>query len=160
MSCLKTNALIHLIQALGPISHNISTTELNVHAKNFTKDLLCINKLDNKHEMKKFQTKSLDYQQANLVKITHAGQKFKTKDLCIAQFQRVHNLACVEKSYFSLPTRLSPSCPSLNMQITWTQKNNPHLFLHFHFSPSHPKILTHMQSFRNYNVFFENFSFN
>lgn len=118
MSCFKTKALIHLIQALGPISHNIFTTELNVHAKNFIKDLVCINKLDNKHTMKKFQTKSLDYQQASLVKITHAGQNFETKDLCIAQFQRVHNLACVEKSYFSLPSRLSPSCPSQNMQTT------------------------------------------
>ncbi len=52
MSCFKTNASIHHIQALGPISHNISTTELNVHAKNFTKDLVCINKLDNKHSEK------------------------------------------------------------------------------------------------------------
>jgi hypothetical protein len=118
MSCFKTNALIHLMQALGPISHNISTTELSVHAKNLTKDLLCINNLDNKHTVKKFQTNSLDYQQANLVKITHAGQNFKTKDLCIAQFQRVLNLACVEKSYFSLPSCLSPSCPSQNMQTT------------------------------------------
>jgi hypothetical protein len=118
MSCFKTNAFIHLIQALGPISHNISTTELNVHAKNFTKDLVCLNKLDNKHTVKKFQTESLDYQQANLVKITHAGQNFKIKDLCIAQFQRVHNLACIEKSYFSLPSRLSPSCPPQNMQTT------------------------------------------
>jgi len=115
ISCCKTNALIHFIQALGPISHNIFTTELNVHAKNFTKDLLCINKLDNKHTVKKFQTKSFDYEQANLVKITHARQNFKTKDLCIARMQRVHNLACVEKSYFSLPFCLSPSRPSQNM---------------------------------------------
>jgi hypothetical protein len=65
--------------------------------------------------VKNFQTKSLQYQQAKLVMITHAGQNFKIKNLCIPQFQRVHNLTCVEKSYFSLTSCL---CPSHNMQTT------------------------------------------
>jgi hypothetical protein len=125
MSCFKTKALIHLIQALGPISHNIFTTELNVHAKNFIKDLVCINKLDNKHTMKKFQTKSLDYQQASLVKITHAGENLKQK-ICALLNSRGFTILLVLKNHIS-PCLLAFLLPVLlkTCRLPKTKKKNP-----------------------------------
>ncbi len=134
MSCFETNALIHLIWAFGPISHNISTTENTV---------------------KNFQTKSLKYLQANLVKITHAVPNFKIKNLCIAQVvhcsQRVYNLTLCWKIIFLLAF-LPLSFPKHADYLDW--KKNAHGFLHFHFSRSHPKILTCVPFFQKLPIIF------
>jgi len=145
MSCFKTNALIHLIQALGAISHNISTTELNVHAKNFTKDLVCINKLDNKHSEKI----------PNRIPWLLVGQ-CSEDHTCRTKFQNTRFVHCssAEGSQSCLCWKIAFLLPVLLKTCRLLRpKNKSPLVPSLSLFTLPSQILTHMHSFRNYNLF-------